>query len=377
MNYVLIDIEWFDFENKNLPLQLAAIKCDENKQIKSKFNVKIKPPENILVPEKTIEFMNMTNESCYLGESCNVALSDFLNWCGDDFTLVVFACHSLFVLKNNLKQVINKMPWQSVIDLQNMQIDNIECNNTLSFEKTCILLGITLIKPSHISANDVENLYQLFLKFERFIPIEIHKPQKTIEIKILSPQVNKLSKKIRKAKQANLNILSSSQYNFFVTSNGNKFHSSKCKYLTKTNYIITGYSKLKSVLKLNYEPCKYCIKKSTIELLNSLIENKAKNKLTKQNEVDETKINKMCSLCEEYNFEYNIAGNVIFIYTKISSWYFNIYSTTIKLYHKNFRTQPYHGKFSGEYHVQYKHFSSPIAIIKYIKQHDDHKYKTF
>ena len=73
--------------------------------------------------------------------------------------------------------------------------------------------------------------------------------------------------------------------------------------------------------------------------------------------------------CKEHGWEYDERFGLIYIHTKVESWYFELTNGKIKLMHKNTRYSA-----SGDYHVQWRKFVTPKYLISYINSHGKKKY---
>lgn len=77
--------------------------------------------------------------------------------------------------------------------------------------------------------------------------------------------------------------------------------------------------------------------------------------------------------CDRFGFDCKIDGGIIFIDTKASSWYFEMDSSSVKLYHSGKYNKRFNCEGQSFYHLQKKNFSDPVEAIKYIGAHDGGK----
>lgn len=143
-----------------------------------------------------------------------------------------------------------------------------------------------------------------------------------------------------------------------------QFHNNSCRHIQKIEVRnLKGYGTYKGAVKKGYIPCKHCICKSDFIPTINLTDEKSGIE----------KINLLFDLCKKYGLEYYLYGSYLFIKTKISMWYFDTNENkSIKLYHQNSNVKK---KFKTNYHIQKKTFSTYTQVIKYIKNHDEYKYK--
>lgn len=88
---------------------------------------------------------------------------------------------------------------------------------------------------------------------------------------------------------------------------------------------------------------------------------------------DEWNEEELAAMCEFYGFTCEFWGETMFIKTNIGKWKFDVKqgSSRIKLYHYNmFVDRRRSRKFSEEYHLHEKRYSSPAEAIRYIYAHD-------
>ncbi len=82
-------------------------------------------------------------------------------------------------------------------------------------------------------------------------------------------------------------------------------------------------------------------------------------------------------LCSKLGMKLRIKFGFYFVYTNISSWYFNNDGKKIVLHHENFNKRNNGHSWANDYHIQDKKFPNAEEVIKYIYYHDKGRYKYF
>lgn len=85
----------------------------------------------------------------------------------------------------------------------------------------------------------------------------------------------------------------------------------------------------------------------------------------------------IAKLCSKFGMKLRIKFGFYFVYTNISSWYFNNDGKKIVLHHENFNKRNNGHSWANDYHIQDKKFPNAEEVIKYIYCHDKGRYKYF
>ena len=114
MNYVVLDMEWNQpgFADKvlckngvcmkNEIIQIGAVKLNDQRDIIGRFEVIIKP-ETLTSMNKVIEKLTgITDEMLMSGESFEIAIGRFREFCGEDFVILIWGYDDIRILKNNI-----------------------------------------------------------------------------------------------------------------------------------------------------------------------------------------------------------------------------------------------------------------------------------
>ena len=112
MNYIVLDLEWNQSEekrkeNKLLPfeiIEIGAMKLDGKKNVVGEFSELIKPEVYSDMHHITQNLIQMEMEELERGKSFPVVMEEFLNWCGkSDFIFCTWGPTDLIELQRNMR----------------------------------------------------------------------------------------------------------------------------------------------------------------------------------------------------------------------------------------------------------------------------------
>lgn len=114
MNYIVLDMEWNQpgyadatlCRNgvcmKNEIIQIGAVKLSENKEKTGIFECIIKPVSLTSMNRMIKQLTGITDEMIDMGESFENAIARFKDFCGEDFTILIWGYDDIRILKSNL-----------------------------------------------------------------------------------------------------------------------------------------------------------------------------------------------------------------------------------------------------------------------------------
>lgn len=110
MNYIVFDLEWnqggTNEENKNLPfeiIEIAAIKLNNDFDIVSKFQRIIKPNVYKKLHPVIHDITGYKMSDLKKGVGFTEAVTEFIDWCGDDYIFCSWATQDLKELQMNMR----------------------------------------------------------------------------------------------------------------------------------------------------------------------------------------------------------------------------------------------------------------------------------
>ncbi|MBR1693594.1 MAG: exonuclease domain-containing protein [Lachnospiraceae bacterium] len=112
MNYIVLDLEWNQSEekskeNKQIPfeiIEIGAIKLDRNRNVVGEFSQLVKPSVYSNMHHVTKNLVHINIEELERGNAFPLVLNDFLKWCGEDeFLFCTWGSLDLVELQRNMK----------------------------------------------------------------------------------------------------------------------------------------------------------------------------------------------------------------------------------------------------------------------------------
>lgn len=114
MNYVVLDLEWNQGEDKKkrekkkkVPnfeiIEIGAVRLDENREKESEFSRLIKPQIYGKLHHVAKNLLHMKMEELQSGKPFAEVMTDFLRWCGEDFIFCTWGPLDLTELQSNMR----------------------------------------------------------------------------------------------------------------------------------------------------------------------------------------------------------------------------------------------------------------------------------
>ena len=177
MNYVVLDLEWNQSEekskeNKQIPfeiIEIGAIKLDGKRNVIGEFNQLIKPSVYSNMHHVTRSLVHMNMEELERGNGFPVVVNDFLNWCGkEEYLFCTWGPLDLVELQRNMRYYDlpalseKPFPFLDVQKLFSIQMEDGKQRRTL--EHAIDLMEIEKDIPFHRAFSDAYYTAKIFQK---------------------------------------------------------------------------------------------------------------------------------------------------------------------------------------------------------------------
>ena len=112
MNYIVFDLEWNQspggkrWSNSRLPfeiIEIGAIKLNEEKEIVDSFQRLIKPQVYNWIHDSIHEVIHMNYKDLQNGTLFPQAITEFLEWCGEEYIFFTWGNQDVMELQRNMK----------------------------------------------------------------------------------------------------------------------------------------------------------------------------------------------------------------------------------------------------------------------------------
>ena len=112
MNYIVFDLEWNQspggkrWSNSRLPfeiIEIGAIKLNEEKEIVDSFQRLIKPQVYNWIHDSIHEVIHMNYKDLQKGTLFPQAITEFLEWCGEEYIFFTWGNQDVMELQRNMK----------------------------------------------------------------------------------------------------------------------------------------------------------------------------------------------------------------------------------------------------------------------------------
>ncbi|MCI8669846.1 MAG: exonuclease domain-containing protein [Lachnospiraceae bacterium] len=186
MNYIVFDLEWnqtINQNNKNKTdalqfeiIEVGAVMLDEDFNEISRYSSLIKPVLHQKIHPIIKEITKITDEELQTQRDFKTVISEFFQWCGEDYVLCTYGNQDLMELQNNLEyHGINCMElgirWSypmMYIDVQKIfGLAQNENNEQRSLESAVIQLNLVQDKDFHRALEDAIYTAGILRKMER------------------------------------------------------------------------------------------------------------------------------------------------------------------------------------------------------------------
>ena len=112
MNYIVFDLEWNQspggkrWSNSRLPfeiIEIGAVKLNEKKEIVDSFQRLIKPQVYNWIHDSIHEVIHMNYKDLQNGTPFPQAVTEFLEWCGEEYIFFTWGNQDVMELQRNMK----------------------------------------------------------------------------------------------------------------------------------------------------------------------------------------------------------------------------------------------------------------------------------
>ena len=184
MNYIVLDMEWnqaVSYAKKikypiNLYgeiIQIGAVKLNDHMETIDTFDVMICPKFYTKMNKNVMELTEITTEQIRKGSPFPKAISEFKNWCGEEFSFITWGNCDEQVLKSNLLIYEMDIEWiPECFDAQLMFDDKVTMEGRdYPLNYAIFSLGIKA-KPAHNALNDAINTAEVIKRLDAIEWIE-------------------------------------------------------------------------------------------------------------------------------------------------------------------------------------------------------------
>lgn len=200
MDYIVLDLEWnqsseeHEEEKKALPfevIEIGAVKMNHEKKMIGQFNKLIKPQVYLQMHPITKKLINLQMEELQHERYFVDIMSDFLEWCGEDYIFCTWGPLDLIELQRNMKYYNMSLlsdgpfPFLDIQKLFSIEYEDKKLRRTLEFAVDH--LNIEKDIPFHRAFSDAYYTAKVFSK------IEDSKIEKNISYDSFTPPKNKKS----------------------------------------------------------------------------------------------------------------------------------------------------------------------------------------
>ena len=112
MNYIVFDLEWNQspggkrWSNSRLPfeiIEIGAVKLNEKKEIVDSFQRLVKPQVYNWIHDSIHEVIHMNYKDLQTGTPFPQAVTEFLDWCGEEYIFFTWGIQDVMELKGYMK----------------------------------------------------------------------------------------------------------------------------------------------------------------------------------------------------------------------------------------------------------------------------------
>ena len=190
MNYIVLDLEWNqcpygkDMENKEIPfeiIEIGAMKLNSKKECIGEFSSLIQPNVYKEFHYHTQSMLSLTMKELKKGNGFVQVVTEFLEWCGEEYIFCTWGCTDLIELQRNMKyyglEPLSQGPFkyydvQKVFSMLYEQdtkqrrsleyaVDYLNVLKTAAFHRAGEDAMYTMRVMQHMSYSDMERYYSI------------------------------------------------------------------------------------------------------------------------------------------------------------------------------------------------------------------------
>lgn len=190
MNYIVLDLEWNqcpygkEMENKELPfeiIEIGAMKMNSKKECIGEFSRLIRPAVYKEINFYTKNILSLTMKDLKRGEGFVEAVTEFLEWCGEDYIFCTWGSTDLLELQRNMKfygldslaqgpfkfydvQKVFSMVYEEDTKIRRSleyAVDYLHILKNAAFHRACEDAMYTMRIMQHMSYSDMERYYSI------------------------------------------------------------------------------------------------------------------------------------------------------------------------------------------------------------------------
>ncbi len=155
MQYIVIDLEWnqpMSYESAVYKqvgdrlifemIQIGAVKLDEALNVVDSISIPIRPVHYIKIHPRIRKMTQLGNEELADALTFLPAMEEFVDWCGEDYTLLTWGCDDVSVLKQNMDFFECKASLPPLCDIQRLFSDVYKCKDRKGLKAAMEMLEI-------------------------------------------------------------------------------------------------------------------------------------------------------------------------------------------------------------------------------------------
>ena len=155
MQYIIIDLEWnqpMSYESAVYRqvgdrlifemIQIGAVKLDDKLNVVDSISIPIRPVHYVKIHPRIRKMTQLGQEELADALTFLPAMEQFVEWCGQDYTLLTWGCDDVSVLKQNMDffECDAKLP--PLCDIQRLFSDVHKCKDRKGLKAAMEMLGI-------------------------------------------------------------------------------------------------------------------------------------------------------------------------------------------------------------------------------------------
>ena len=155
MQYIIIDLEWnqpMSYESavyKHVGdrlifemIQIGAVKLDEKLNVVDSISIPIRPVHYVKIHPRIRKMTQLGQEELADALTFLPAMEQFVDWCGEDYTLLTWGCDDVSVLKQNMDFFECDAQLPPLCDIQRLFSDVYKCKDRKGLKAAMEMLEI-------------------------------------------------------------------------------------------------------------------------------------------------------------------------------------------------------------------------------------------
>lgn len=188
MNYIILDLEWNQPVSHQEPvyrrvgdrlifemIQIGAVKLNAERQVLDSLSIPIQPTWYTRIHPRIRRMTGLTQEILDEAPRFEEAIEQFVDWCGEDYSLLTWGCDDVSVLQQNMDffDVHPELP--PLCDIQHLFSDVYKLKNRMGLQPAMEMLHIDPDESKQFH-NAVNDAYYTALVFQT-----LEQPERVLE----------------------------------------------------------------------------------------------------------------------------------------------------------------------------------------------------